>query len=117
MYEYDVISFFIDAVDRYRKYDDEGNPVKGDCARMFEEEYRRLARHPDHRTLFEGVDLDDGESIGAVHDGCFSIDRTGGWTDTSENPPPSCLEFRSRGWSRRQGVCLAKGLIRRLLPR
>ncbi len=75
MYEYEVVSFFIDAVDRYRKYDDEGNPVKGDCARMFEEEYRRLARHPDHRTLFEGMDLDDGESIGAVHDGYFTPPR------------------------------------------
>ena len=77
--------FFVDAVDRYRRYDDEGNPVKGDYARMFEEEYRRLARHPDHRTLFDGVDLDDGESIEAVHDGYFSIDRKGGWTDTAEN--------------------------------
>ena len=35
--------FFVDAVDRYRRYDDEGHPVKGDYARIFEEEYRRLA--------------------------------------------------------------------------
>ena len=77
--------FFIDAVDRYRRYDDEGSPVKGDYARMFEEEYRRLARHPDYQTLCDGADLDDDESIGAVHDGYFSIDRKGGWTDTAEN--------------------------------
>jgi type III restriction enzyme len=31
--------FFIDAVDRYRKYDADGNAVKGDYARIFEEEY------------------------------------------------------------------------------
>ena len=32
--------FFIDAVDKYRQYDGEGNPVKGDYARIFEEEYQ-----------------------------------------------------------------------------
>ncbi len=65
--------FFIDAVDRYRRYDDEGNPVKGDYARLFEEEYRRLARHPDYHTLFEGVDLS--RAAEEVHGGYFSIDK------------------------------------------
>jgi len=36
----------VDAVEKYRKYDAEGNAVKGDYARVFEEEYRRLANHP-----------------------------------------------------------------------
>src|SRR5664279_3877741 len=49
--------FFIDAVDKYRQYDTEGNPIKGDYARIFEEEYRRLGNHPDYRTLFQEVDL------------------------------------------------------------
>jgi restriction endonuclease len=31
--------FFIDAVEHYRSYDDDGNPVKGKYARIFEEEY------------------------------------------------------------------------------
>src|SRR5206468_12880752 len=31
--------FFIDEVARYRRYDSEGKPVKGDYARIFEEEY------------------------------------------------------------------------------
>ena len=75
--------FFIDAVDRYRQYDDEGNPVKGEYALIFEEEYRRLANHPDYRSLFGDVDLDEG--VGEVHGGYFSIDRKGGWTDTAEN--------------------------------
>ena len=75
--------FFIDAVERYRRYDDEGNAVKGDYARMFEEEYRRLAGHPDYRGLFAGVDL--AAAAGEVHDGYFSIDKKGGWTDTAEN--------------------------------
>ena len=49
--------FFIDRVERYRKYDANGNPVKGEYALIFEEEYReeyrRLAKHPDYATLFE----------------------------------------------------------------
>jgi type III restriction enzyme len=75
--------FFIDEVAKYRSYDADGNPVKGDYARIFEEEYERAAKHPDYATLFEDVDL---ETIaGDVHDGYFSIDRRGGWTDTAEN--------------------------------
>jgi len=75
--------FFIDAVDRYRKYDGDGNPVKGDYALIFEEEYRRLAKHPDYVTLFKGIDLTTAAE--AVHDGYFSIDKKGTWTDTTEN--------------------------------
>ena len=75
--------FFVDAVERYRRRDEAGNAVKGDYARIFEEEYRRLARHPDYLSLFREVDL--AAAAGAVHDGYFSIDRKGGWTDTAEN--------------------------------
>ena len=75
--------FFIDAVDRYRRYDEDGNQVKGDYALMFEEEYRRLANHPDYRALFQGVDLSKAPE--EVHNGYFSIDKKGGWTDTAEN--------------------------------
>ena len=39
------------------RYDADGNPVKGDYARIFEEEYRRLAKHPDYQSLFKEVDL------------------------------------------------------------
>lgn len=65
--------FFIDAVSRYRSYDEDGNPVKGDYARIFEEEYRRLAAHPDYQTLFEGIDASS--AADDVHDGYFSIDK------------------------------------------
>jgi len=75
--------FFIDAVNRYRQYDDDGKPVKGDYAHIFEEEYRRLANHPDYRTLFKEVDLS--RAAEEVHNGYFSIDKKGGWTDTAEN--------------------------------
>ena len=75
--------FFVDAVNRYRRHDDDGNPTKGDYALMFEEEYRRLSKHPDYRTLFQEVDLT--KAVEEVHNGYFSIDRKGGWTDTAEN--------------------------------
>lgn len=75
--------FFIDAVDKYRQHDEDGNPIKGDYAKIFEEEYRRLAKHPDYHTLFEEVDLS--RAVEEVHNGYFSIDKKGGWTDTDEN--------------------------------
>jgi type III restriction enzyme len=75
--------FFIDAVDRYRRYDADGNPVKGDYARIFEEEYRRLAKHPDYQSLFKEVDVTTAAED--VHNGYFSIDKKGGWADTAEN--------------------------------
>jgi type III restriction enzyme len=74
--------FFIDQVARYRRYDAEGHAQKGEYATIFEEEYARAARNPHFHTLFEGVDLS--HAADEVHDGYFSIDRKGGWTDTSE---------------------------------
>ncbi len=65
--------FFIDAVEKYRRYDAAGNPVKGDYARIFEEEYRRLAKHPDYQSLFKEVDLTTAAED--VHNGYFSIDK------------------------------------------
>lgn len=65
--------FFIDEVAKYRQYDDDGNPVKGVYARLFEEEYKRLANRPDYRTLFQEVDLS--RAAEEVHEGYFSIDK------------------------------------------
>lgn len=65
--------FFIDAVEKYRQYDAEGNRLKGDYARIFEEEYRRLGRHPDYVSLFRDVDVTTAAEL--VHDGYFSIDK------------------------------------------
>jgi type III restriction enzyme len=74
--------FFIDAVDKYRKYDEQGNAVKGPYATIFEDEYARLVKHPDYQSLFEGIDAKS--EPGEVHDGYFSIDKKGTWQDTSE---------------------------------
>ncbi len=75
--------FFIDRVAHYRHYDADGNPIKGEYARIFEEEYRRAANRPEYGPLFRGVDVQ--EAAASCHEGYFSIDRKGGWTDTAEN--------------------------------
>lgn len=75
--------FFIDAVDKYRQYGADGQPVKGVYAQMFEEEYCRAAKLPAYQSLFAKSDL---ESVAEeVHNGYFSIDKKGSWTDTAEN--------------------------------
>ena len=75
--------FFIDAVQHYRSYDADGKPVKGKYAVMFEEEYRRLAKSPDYQVLFKEIDVQSEAT--EVHNGYFSIDRQGAWSDTAEN--------------------------------
>lgn len=71
--------FFIDSVGRYRQYDADGNAVKGDYARIFEEEYRRAAKLPAFQSLFSEVDLN--HAAEEVHDGYFSRDKKGRWTE------------------------------------
>ena len=75
--------FFIDSVDKYRIYDADGNPQKGIYAQIFEEEYRRFTRNPEYQSLFKDVDLTT--EAEAVHEGYFSIDKRGGWTNTEDN--------------------------------
>ncbi|MBU0499108.1 MAG: DEAD/DEAH box helicase family protein [Gammaproteobacteria bacterium] len=75
--------FFIDEVAKYRSYDSDGSPIKGDYARIFEEEYRRAAKLSTYQSLFGELDLTTAAE--AVHNGYFSIDKKGGWSDTSEN--------------------------------
>ena len=75
--------FFVDAVEKYRRYDEDGNAVKGEYARVFEEEYLQFAQDPDYQSLFKELDLST--VADEVHDGYFSIDKKGGWTDTAEN--------------------------------
>ncbi|MCB0047383.1 MAG: DEAD/DEAH box helicase family protein [Caldilineaceae bacterium] len=75
--------FFVDSVEHYRQYDEDGQPVKGKYALMFEEEYQRLARQPEYQTLFEKIDLST--DVAELHNGYFSIDKKGNWTETAEN--------------------------------
>jgi type III restriction enzyme len=75
--------FFIDAVEFYRGYSADGAQVKGKYALMFEEEYRKAAAMAKYRTLFKEVDLESDAS--EVHEGYFSVDKKGKWTNTAEN--------------------------------
>jgi type III restriction enzyme len=75
--------FFIDSVERYRRYDADGTVHKGDYALIFEEEYKRAAKLPAYQSLFSEVDLSSAAE--EVHNGYFSHDKKGVWSDTAEN--------------------------------
>jgi type III restriction enzyme len=75
--------FFIEKVDRYRAYDDDGQPQKGPYATIFEEEYQRAAKLPEYVTLFKEADWT--RAAHEAHDGYFSIDKKGTWADTEES--------------------------------
>lgn len=75
--------FFIDEVKKYREYDANGNAIKGIYAKIFEQEYARAIALPEYQNLFQEIDL--AHSAEDVHDGYFSVDKKGGWSDTREN--------------------------------
>ena len=78
--------FFIDTVANYRQYNADGVAMQGKFAQMFEEEYAAFAnptKSGKYKSLFNEVDLTTPAS--GVHDGYFSIDKKGGWTDTGES--------------------------------
>jgi type III restriction enzyme len=66
---------FIDSVAKYREYGPDGEPLPGEYARIFEEEYARIAAEPEFATLLT-------RPVEAVareaHQGYFSIDRRKG---------------------------------------
>lgn len=88
--------FFIDSVDKYRQYDEEGEPQSGDYARIFEEEYSKLVSQEldlfkaeyneylhktDPKKLHRGYmplsyqDYLKRDDSSRVHEGYFSIDK------------------------------------------
>lgn len=74
--------FFIDRVDNYRIYDNDGNPQKGKYAVMFEGEYAKLIKLPKYHTLFEDHNYMLNDDPTMVHDGYFSADKKGRIKDT-----------------------------------
>ncbi len=69
--------FFIDEVNHYRQYDDEGNEVKGKFQKIFEEEYARIVN--DFITVFDtpyDMYLRSFKPY-ETHKGYFSIDKKG----------------------------------------
>jgi type III restriction enzyme len=77
---------FVDSVAKYRVYDGNGDAQPGEYARMFEEEYVRIAGAPEFRSML-GADHADAVAARA-HQGYFSIDRSKGrserFVDTAE---------------------------------
>lgn len=70
--------FFIDQVDKYRQYDEAGNEMNGEYAKIFEEEYGKLINQPRYRSLHQS-----NVEISEVHDGYFSVDNKKRIKDTS----------------------------------
>lgn len=72
--------FFIDRVDNYRIYDNQGNSQKGKYAIWFEEEYERLINgaYKDVREKNPNLIFDKER----VHDGYFSVDKKNNIRDT-----------------------------------
>lgn len=65
--------FFIDSVEKYRSYNDEGQLVKGEYATIFEEEYANALSDVNYNSLFKNIDTTLLPQ--QVHDGYFSIDK------------------------------------------
>ena len=60
--------FFIDKVDNYRSYDDDGNPQKGKLAQWFEECFQEISQ----KNLYKGLLP---HSVETLHDGYFAADK------------------------------------------
>ncbi|HAR48699.1 DEAD/DEAH box helicase [Smithella sp. SCADC] len=70
--------FFIDRVANYRSYGADGNPVKGKFALWFEEIYREMSGKGSYKGLLP-------YQAEEVHNGYFSQDKKGSWSDTKGN--------------------------------
>jgi len=68
--------FFIDRVAKYRDYNEEGNELKGEYARWFEEEFESVIQDEGYKGIIT-------DSIDKIHDGYFSQDKQGRVKDTS----------------------------------
>lgn len=75
--------FFIDKVENYRKYDEDGNEENSEYGQMFEEEYNSILN--DYLTLFNTPYEQYLRSIDVqkTHAGYFSIDKKGRKVDSS----------------------------------
>jgi len=75
--------FFIDKVENYRKYDEEGNEINSEYGQMFEEEYTSILN--EYLTLFNTPYEQYLRRIDVhkTHTGYFSIDKKGHKIDSS----------------------------------
>ncbi|WP_146547605.1 DEAD/DEAH box helicase family protein [Rummeliibacillus suwonensis] len=70
--------FFIDNVANYRQYDANNNPIKGEYAKIFEQEYEKLIKKDKYKSL-----RDQSVPVEEVHDGYFAQDNKGKIKNTS----------------------------------
>ncbi|WGK69600.1 DEAD/DEAH box helicase family protein [Candidatus Haliotispira prima] len=83
--------FFIDTVEKYRVYDESGEPQPGDYTRIFEEEYNKIRKDFLKDTTPSKINKNDipanfeeylqRDSANQVHNGYFSIDKRGKTVD------------------------------------
>ncbi|MGL5590840.1 MAG: DEAD/DEAH box helicase family protein [Metamycoplasmataceae bacterium] len=75
--------FFIDKVHNYREYYDDNSYTHGKYAKMFEEEFIRIASKKEFQVIYKGKDL---ELLSKkIHEGYFSKDKKGNIKDTRGN--------------------------------
>lgn len=84
--------FFIDKVAKYKYYED-GTALKGEYAKMFEEEYIKALS--EYRSIVDENYLKylDSFDTGKIHAGYFSIDKKGHAVDPSINDKKEYLSF------------------------
>lgn len=68
--------FFVDSVAKYREYGPDGETLLGEYARIFEEEYERIASELQFNTLLGEAAAD--KIAKEAHQGYFSVDRRKG---------------------------------------
>jgi len=68
--------FFIDEVSKYRTYDEDGNQIKSEYEKIFEEEYKNIISQ---KTLFDEdyYKYISSHPLERIHGGYFSIDKKG----------------------------------------
>lgn len=85
--------FFIDSVENYRKYNEQGDELHGEFAKIFEEEYKKVIAENGQLSLGEGEFLNGiskeyaeylvRDVASNVHQGYFSIDKKGKAIDST----------------------------------
>lgn len=75
--------FFIDTVDKYRTYDEDGNDGLGLYAQIFEEEYSQIIQRDKYQIMFKH-ELDTQTPASDVHKGYFSRDKKKKKSDAKE---------------------------------
>ncbi len=73
--------FFIDSVDKYRLYDENNNPLVGEYAKLFEEEYNLQLEKLKDNFSEEYINYLSKIETTKTHNGYFSIDKKGKLVD------------------------------------